>query len=185
MEAKTLDRIIYLAQQYESGEITREKSTQEIAEMLGCATQGAVYAFKELGFTQSESKQVYSGGSSRRLTYWTPPEMWPAKFARARQLRRLGFSMEKIKETEESPCVYCGEKEKDLIYFMSDGSAAGVMWVWCETCYEEVANSIPPVKYKPASADLLPEAEGQLPQRSGVGMGIPTQGMRLGLGLPS
>ena len=185
MEAKTLDRIIRLAGEYESGAITAEMTTQDIAEKLGCATQGAVYAFKVLGFTQSESKQVYSGGSSRRLTYWTPPEMWPAKFQRDRQLRRLGFSMEKIKEVEESPCVYCGEKEKDLIYFMSDGSAEGVMWVWCETCYEEVANSIPPVKYKPAPADSPPEADGQPPQKSGVGMGIPTQGMGLGLGLPS
>ena len=185
MEAKTLDRIIKLADDYESGEITAEMSTQEIAERMGCATQGAVYAFNVLGFTQTGSKQVYAGGSSRRMTYWTPPEVWPAKFSRDRQLRRLGFSMAKIKEAEESPCVYCGEKEKDLIYFLSDGSAEGVMWVWCETCYEEVANRIPPVKYKPASADSPPEADEQPPQKSGVGMGIPTQGMGLGLGLPS
>ena len=185
MEAKTLDRIIRLAGDYESGEITAEMTTQDIADRLGCATQGATYALNVLGCAQSEPKVIYANGGKRRFTYWTPPEVWPAKFQRDRQLRRLGFSMEKIKEVEESPCVYCGEKEKDLIYFMSDGSAEGVMWVWCETCYEEVANSIPPVKYKPAPADSPPEADGQPPQKSGVGMGIPTQGMGLGLGLPS
>ena len=138
----------------------------------------AAWYLKELGFTVAESKRERVGGN--KVAFWLPPEGWPAPFLRSRQLRRLRLSMDKIRDMLTEPCMMCGEGEEEveLNYCLSDGSMDGVLWIICVTCYEEAANSRPPllarvrrkVKDSPPEAadDSPPEAKGEAGESWGL-----------------
>ena len=176
--AKTLETLMVLADKYEQGEITEAVSTNTIVKELGIgAPSSAAWYLKALGFTVEENKQERVGG--KKVAFWLPPIGWPAPFLRSRQLRRLGFSMDKIKAILTEPCMMCGEgAEVELNYFLSDGWRNGVLWIICVTCYEEAANSHPPllarvrrkVKDSPPEAadDSPPEAMGEAGESWGL-----------------
>ena len=176
--AKTLETLMVLADKYEKGEITEAVSTNTIVNELGVGSaSAAAFYLKELDFTVAESKRERVGGN--KVAFWMPPMDWPAPFLRARQLRRLGFSMDRIKEELTSPCMMCGEEEEvKLMYFLSDGSVNGALWIICVTCYEKAANSIPPVWARvllaadaappEAADDSPPEAKGEAGESWGL-----------------
>ena len=170
VEAKTLETLMALADKYEQGEITEAVSTNTIANALGLGPSGAAWYLKELDFTAAETRRERVGGN--KVIFWLPPIGWPAKFHVCRQLRRLGFSMDKIKEVWEEPCIFCRENDDaDKIPFLSDGSTDGVLVFWHASCYEIAANSHLPLlermrrkgKDSPAEAneDSSPEAKGE------------------------
>ena len=176
--AKTLETLMVLADKYEQGEITEAVSTNTIVKELGLSEASAAsFYLKALGFTIAESKRERVGGN--KVAFWMPPMDWPAPFRRARQLRRLGFSMERIKEELTNLCIMCGEEDEvELIYFLSDGWTNGALWIICVTCHEEAANSHPPVwarvrrkvKESPPEAadDSPPEAKGEAGESWGL-----------------